>query len=87
MFKPLKDNVAVVRLSNKVKSDAGIIIESLETSSNMDKAKVYAIGPDVSLVEVADTLYIDWTKAKQFTIDGIPLYVIKEEDIHAVLED
>jgi co-chaperonin GroES (HSP10) len=86
MFKPLKDNVAVVKLKNKIESEAGLIIESLG-SDGMDRAKVYAVGPDVTLVGVADTLYIDWTKAKQGVIDGIPLFIIKEEDIHAVLEE
>jgi len=83
---PLKKNIAVVRLKNKLETDSGIIIESTR-SQGVDKAKVIAIGPEVDLVKIGDTLLIDWNKVKQTIIENNPVFILSQDDISGVFED
>lgn len=83
---PIKDRLAVVRIKSKLESESGIIIET-ERRDGADKAKVIAIGPLVDLVEVGQTVIIDWSKVSVTTIENNPVYILSQKDINAVIEE
>ena len=82
---PIKDRVAVVRIKSELKTESGIVLEGAR-SNEVDKAKVIAIGPSVDLVEVGQTVLVDWNKVSVATIEGAPVYVLSQDDIHGVIE-
>jgi co-chaperonin GroES (HSP10) len=82
---PLNNKVAVVRLKNKLETDSGIVLT--RSTGEVDKAKVIAVGPEVTSVKLNDVLLIDWNKASVNTLDGVPIYMIPEEHIVAVYEE
>ena len=47
----------------------------------VDTEQVVAIGPDVAGIAVDDLVLVDWNKAKGTTLDGIPTYVLNEDDV------
>jgi co-chaperonin GroES (HSP10) len=81
---PLKTKVAVVRIKNKLETESGIVLT--RSTGEVDRAKVIAIGPDVTDVKYNDVLLIDWNKASMTKIDDIPVYIISQDDIVAVYE-
>ena len=83
---PIKDNLAVVRILNKAETDSGIILETTR-SDGVDKVKVIAIGPEVDLVVVGDTLLIDWNTVRKTEIEGAPVYILSQKNISAVFEN
>lgn len=84
-IKPIKDRVACVRLKKETKTTSGIILTK-EDGAEVDRAEVVAIGPDVTLVNVGDVVLIDWNKVAVATMDGIPTYLVAEENIVGVFE-
>lgn len=83
---PVRENIAVVRIKNKLESESGIIIES-DRSVGADKAKIIALAPAVTGYEVGQTILIDWTKVHHHTIENNPVYLLNVEDVLAVLEE
>lgn len=87
MIRPLKNKIAVVRIKKKQTTETGIILQS-DVDGEVDRCKVIAIGPDVTMVNVDNILFIDWNKATLGKgADGTPYYVIKEDDVVGVFED
>lgn len=86
MIKPLKKNVLVVRLKKKTTTAAGIILQS-DHDGNVDRAKVIAVGAEVTMVKKDDIVFCDWNKANPVTVDDVPHYVISEDNIVWVFED
>lgn len=82
---PIKDRAAVVRIKSELKTDSGIVLEGTR-SNEVDKAKVIAIGPLVDLVEVGQTVLIDWSKVQVTTIEGAPVYLLSQNDIHGIID-
>ena len=82
---PIKDRVAAVRIKSEFKTDSGIVLEGTRTGE-VDKAKVIAIGPLVDLVEIGQTILIDWSKVQVTTIEGAPVYILSQDDIHGIIE-
>lgn len=83
-IQPIGKKLAVVKLKSETQTESGIFIaKGIET---VDKAKVIAIGPEVTEVKVGETVLINWNSAAQTTIDGIPVYILKEEDVVGVFE-
>lgn len=82
---PIKNKVAVIRVKSELQTESGIVLEGVR-SGQVDKAKVIAIGPLVDVVEVGNTVYIDWSKVVVTTIENNPVYILSQEDINAVLE-
>lgn len=84
-IQPLGKKLAVVKLKNKEETNEfGLIINA--NTQGVDKAKVIAIGPEVTEVKVGETVLINWNNAGAATVDGIPIYVLKEEDVVGVFE-
>lgn len=84
-IKPLKDKVACVRLKKETKTASGIVLTK-EDNSEVDQAEVVAIGPNVTLVEIGQKILINWNKVAVATIDGIPTYLVAEEDVVGIFE-
>jgi co-chaperonin GroES (HSP10) len=82
---PIKDRVAAVRIKSELKTESGIVLENTRTGE-VDKAKVIAIGPLVDLVEIGQTILIDWSKVQVATIQGAPVYILSQDDIHGIIE-
>jgi co-chaperonin GroES (HSP10) len=82
---PIKDRVAAVRIKSELKTESGIVLENTR-SNEVDKAKVIAIGPEVDLVEIGQTILIDWSKVQVATIEGAPVYILSQDDIHGIIE-
>jgi len=73
-IKPLHDKVLIERIENVKETASGII---LKHSEDPDKAKVLAVGPDVTEVQVGDVVQPDWGKAAAVQ----DYFVVKIEDI------
>ena len=84
--KPLKKNVLLAEVKRENTTASGIVIEGAQGLGESKTAKVIAIGPDVTLVAVGDTVYLEWNKAKVVTIDGAQRVMVDEENIVGVLE-
>ena len=82
---PLKDKIAVVRIKNKLETESGIVLT--KNTSEVDRARVIAVGPLVDTINVDEVLLIDWNKASVTKIDDIPVYMIAEEHVVAVYEN
>ena len=83
-IKPIKNRVALVQLKNKKETESGIILQhGVEESI---KSKVLAIGPDVKTVKVEETVIPDWGRTAHIKFGDVPVYIINEEDIIAVVE-
>lgn len=87
MIQPIRDKVAVISLKSEKKTDSGIILTGKDSNADSPKAKVIAIGPEVTDVKVNDVLYIDWNKTVNTKVMDIPVYLLKQEDIIAVVEE
>lgn len=85
-IKPLKKTVAVVRLKNKETTNSGLIIQG-NAGASIDKARAVAIGPNVTLFKVGDTLLVDWNKVSPTTFDGVPVYFLNEDDVAGVFDE
>lgn len=59
-YNPLGNKILVERIAAERQTSTGIILQS---SSEPDRAKILAIGPDVDEVSVGDIALIDWNKA------------------------
>lgn len=73
-IKPLHDKVLIERLENVKQTASGII---LKNSEEPDRAKVLAIGPEVTEVQVGEIVQPDWSKAAAVQ----EYFVVKIEDI------
>ena len=85
MLKPLNDKIVVKEIAVEQTHSSGIILQG-NITGEIKRAWVTAIGKDVSEVKVDDVLLIDWQFAAKSTIDGETIFVIKEENVIAVVE-
>jgi co-chaperonin GroES (HSP10) len=80
MYKPLRDNIIVEKLEKDLTTASGIILKS---NDDADKAKVIAIGPDVTDVALNEVLLVNWNKAKKIENDT---YQINIQDVIGVFD-
>ena len=83
-IKPLGKKLAVVKLKSETQTGSGIFIA--KGIESVDKAKVIAVGPEVTAVKAGETVLINWNKASQTTIDNIPIYILTEDDVVGVFD-
>jgi len=86
MIKPILKNILIVRLKKKTTTEAGIILQS-DYDGNVDRAQVIAVGPEVTHVQKDDIIFVDWNKVAPVTVDDVPHYVVKEDNVIWVFED
>lgn len=79
-MKPLHNKVIVERIPGQTTTPSGIV---LNYSNEPDRAKIIAIGPDVTQVSVGEIVLLDWNK----TVRGGDYYVITEDNIVFVYEE
>lgn len=80
MYKPLRDNIIVEKQEKDLTTQSGIILKS---NDEADKAKVIAVGPEVTDVIVGEVLLVNWNKAKKIQEDT---YQINIEDVIGVFD-
>lgn len=83
---PLKDKVLVAENKSETKSEAGIILDGVNSVRDSKQGTVLAIGKDVTEVKVGDKVYLEWNKAQVVKVDDAQRVIIKEEFIVAVLD-
>jgi co-chaperonin GroES (HSP10) len=86
IVKPLFKKVLVAEIKAVTKSEAGIILDNANSVREQNRAKVLAIGPDVTDVKEGDTILLDWTKASVVKIEGAQRAIVDQDHIVAVLE-
>jgi co-chaperonin GroES (HSP10) len=86
IIKPLFKKVLVAEIKAVTKSEAGIILDNANSVREQNRAKVLAIGPDVTDVKEGDTILLDWTKASVVKIEGAQRAIVDQDHIVAVLE-
>jgi chaperonin GroES len=74
-LKPLADKVVVERIEGIKTTASGIV---LKTTEEPDRARVLAVGPDATELNVGDIVCLNWNAAVK-TSDEV--YVISEEHI------
>jgi co-chaperonin GroES (HSP10) len=80
-IKPLKTKVALHQIDNEIKSEGGLFIVGGERET--PQGVVIAIGPEVTDVEVGQTVMVDWAKA---THVGDGVLVVEQVNIIGVYE-
>ena len=80
-FIPLFDKVIVERIKPELTSAGGIV---LARSEEPDRAKILAIGPDVTDVVVGEVVLLNWNAAIKVQDE---MYSTKVENIIFVYED
>ena len=85
--RPLKKKVLVAELKTEQKTDSGIILEGTTSNRESKRGQVLAVGPDVTLVNVGDTILLEWSKAQVIKIDDAQRVMIDEDNIVAVYEN
>lgn len=84
--RPLHDKVLIGEGKKDTTTESGIILDS-QGAGNTTPGVVLAIGPEVLDIKVGDTVYLEWSKSKPVTIEGVQRVMISVKDIIAVLED
>jgi co-chaperonin GroES (HSP10) len=77
---PLRNNVIVEKLEKELTTSSGIILKS---NDEADKAKVIAVGSEVTDVAVGNTILINWNKAVKL-MDN--LYQVNVNEVVAIFE-
>lgn len=78
-LKPLHNKVVVERITGENVTEAGIILQK----QDIERAKIVAVGPDVTEVVVGEIVLLDWSKATKsgdffiITVDNI-VFVYEE---------
>lgn len=84
--KPLGTKVLLKEIKAEIKSEAGLILDNVKTGGST-AGTVIAAGPQVSSVNVGDTVYVDWIKGKIVKVNDETHVIIEEEHIVAVLDN
>jgi co-chaperonin GroES (HSP10) len=86
MLKPLKNNVIIELIEKEKVTQSGIVLASADPHE-ANKAKVIAVGSDVTDVVEGDIILPNWNAAKKSKFDDNEFYVIDAEEIVGVFEE
>jgi len=84
-LKPLADRIVVLR-APKAKNAAGLYIPDVATEQS-DKGRVLSVGPDVKTVKRGHMVLFAKYSGQEVKADGIPMLIMTEKSIIAVLLD
>lgn len=85
MLKALADRVIIKRSEEQRVSAGGIVLQ--RDISEQVFAEALDVGPDVkSDIKVGDRLAVDWRQVGVINYDDSKYFVVKEQDIMAVVE-
>lgn len=82
---PLGKRILIAEAKQKSETTSGIILAG-SGDDNSKAAIVLAVGPEVTEVEIGDTIYIVWAKASPVKFGDIQRAIISEEDILSVIK-
>jgi co-chaperonin GroES (HSP10) len=86
MINVLKNSVAIELIQKEKVTLSGIVLSSADPSE-ANKGTVVAVGPDVTMVKVGDTVLPNWNANKgKFTHEDQDLWIIPETEIVGVFE-
>jgi co-chaperonin GroES (HSP10) len=74
-MKPTLNNILIERIPGSKETESGIILKS---TLDQDKGKVLAIGPDVTEVNVEDTVFLNWNASTK--VEG-ELYIVPINEV------
>ena len=84
-YRPTGSNVIVSRIEGSKETESGIILKS---SQEPDKAKIIAIGPDVTEVAVDEVALVNWNSSRKITgVEEEELYVIPITEVIFIYEE
>ena len=86
MLKPIKKNIIVELIEKEKVTESGIILTSAD-KEEVSKGLVLAIGTDVDLIEVGQTILPNWQKAKLTKFEGADFYIVNEDDVVLIFEE
>lgn len=81
MYKPTGKNVLIERIPAAKETSSGIILKS---SEEPDKAKILAIGTEVTEVTIDEIAVVNWNTATKIEDE---LYIINVDNIVLVFEE
>ena len=85
MLKPLNDKIVIEEVEVEQQTNSGIILQG-NVSGEIKRARALAIGNKVNDVKEGDVLLVDWQFASKSKFDNRTIFVIKEENVIAVVE-
>lgn len=85
MLKPLNDKIVIEEVDIEQTTSSGIIVQG-NVTGEMKRARVLAIGSKVNDVKEGDVLLVDWHHASKSKFEDKTIFVIKEENVIAVVE-
>jgi chaperonin GroES len=86
MIKPVRKNVLVELIEKEKVTESGIILSSADPAE-ANKAKVIAVGSEVTEVQLDDMVLPNWNKAWKCKLaDQDNYYMISEDEIVLVFE-
>lgn len=85
MLKPIKKNVILKVIEKEKVSKGGIIMADVDREE-ASKGTVFAIGSDVTLVEVDQIVLPNWQKAKKSKFEDQDFWIVDEDDIILIFE-
>lgn len=74
-MKPTLNNILIERIPGSKETESGIILKS---TLDQDKGKVLAIGPDVTEVNIEDTVFLNWNASTK--VEG-ELYIVSINEV------
>lgn len=80
-FKPLRDRIFVEYLDDDTEKSAGGIYIPETAKEKSQKGTVRAIGPDVKLVKVGDSILCERYGGSKIKLDDVEYVVMKEEEV------
>jgi len=84
-LRPLRDQVIVKPITKKEKTKSGIILPDTAEQEKSQQGKVMAYGPKVKGLKKNDQVLFTQYAPQEIEINKNKLFVIKEEDILAVV--
>lgn len=85
-IQPLHTKVILAENHIESKSEAGIILDGVDSLRQTPHATVLAIGPEVTDVKIGDVVLPEWNKATIITVDGAQRAAIDQSNIMMVLD-
>lgn len=85
-IQPIGKRVLVTPVSAEEKTKSGIIIPDTARKEKPERGTVVAIGEKIDGVTVGDTIVFSKYGYDEIKIDGIEYYVVKHDDIVAVIK-
>jgi chaperonin GroES len=85
MLRPIKKNMIVKLIEKETVTKSGIVLAGPD-AQEVSKGTVLAIGSEVELVKVGETILPNWQKAKPTKYEREDFFVVHEDDVVLIFE-